>query len=84
MRKLLALALVCALTLGGLSFWASLSAAPQKERHPHIHRALHKLREARKDLRTGAHDFGGHRVEAIKDVDRAIRQCELCLKYDRK
>jgi hypothetical protein len=31
-----------------------------------------------------AHDFGGHRVEAIRATDEAIHQLEECLKYDRK
>jgi hypothetical protein len=30
-----------------------------------------------------AHDFGGHRVEALKATDEAIRQLEICLKYDK-
>jgi hypothetical protein len=28
-----------------------------------------------------AHDFGGHRVDAIRATDDAIRQLEICLKY---
>jgi hypothetical protein len=30
-----------------------------------------------------AHDFGGHRVEAIEATNQAIKQLELCLKYDK-
>ena len=30
-----------------------------------------------------AHDFGGHRVEAIKAIDQAIHQLEICLQYDK-
>jgi hypothetical protein len=30
-----------------------------------------------------AHDFGGHRVEAIKATDEAIRQLQDCLKFDK-
>jgi hypothetical protein len=85
MRKLLAAALVLALLLGGLGLWFSLPAeAGPNERHPYIHRALHKLREARKDLQAAAHDYGGHRVAAIKDIDRAIHQLERALKYDKR
>jgi hypothetical protein len=86
MRKLLVLVLGVGLVLGGLGLWASFSAEakPPVEKHPHIHRALHKLREARRELQTGAHDFGGHRAAAVRDVDRAIAQCEKALKYDRK
>jgi hypothetical protein len=59
-------------------------AAEKNERHPHIRRAIHELREARKELKTAAHDFGGHRVEALEAVDVAIKQLELALKADKK
>jgi len=55
-----------------------------KERHPHIRAAIHELREAKKELETADHDFGGHRKEAIEAVDVAIRQLEKALKYDKK
>jgi len=58
-------------------------AGQQKEYHPHIRKALHELREARRELVTGAHDFGGHRKEAVEAVDVAIRQLEIALKYDK-
>jgi hypothetical protein len=54
------------------------------EFHPHLHRAIHELKEARVELKEAKHDFGGHRERAIKDVDYAIEQLELALKYDRK
>jgi hypothetical protein len=56
----------------------------KKEAHPHIRAALRELREARKELETAAHDFGGHRKEAIEAVDAAIKQLEEALKYDKK
>jgi hypothetical protein len=54
------------------------------ERHPHIRGAIHELQEARKELQTAAHDFGGHRVEALRSCDEAIRQLQLALQYDKK
>ena len=85
MRKLWTAVLVSGLTLGGLGVWTFSSAeGGPKERHPHIYRALNKLRAAKKDLQSAAHDYGGHRVAAIKDVDRAIAQLEKALKYDKK
>jgi hypothetical protein len=30
-----------------------------------------------------AHDFGGHRADALRATDDAIRQLEICLRYDR-
>lgn len=53
------------------------------EPHPQIRAALAALRNAKAHLEHAAHDFGGHRVDAIKAVDEAIRQLELALKYDK-
>jgi hypothetical protein len=61
---------------------ATPAAAPA-ERHPEIREALEALRRAKEHMEHAAHDFGGHRVEAIEATDRAIKQLELCLKYDR-
>lgn len=59
-------------------------AAPGTEKHPQIHKALHKLHQAKRTLENAAHDFGGHRVDAIKDIDRAINQLKQALAYDKK
>jgi hypothetical protein len=53
------------------------------EKHPQIREALESLRNSKEHLEHAAHDFGGHRVEAIKAIDEAIRQLEICLKYDK-
>ena len=49
--------------------------------HPHLHHAIHELKEARTELKEAKHDFGGHREAALKDVDYAIEQLELALKF---
>ena len=49
--------------------------------HPHLHHAIHELKEARTELKEAKHNFGGHREAALKDVDYAIEQLELALKY---
>jgi hypothetical protein len=54
------------------------------EFHPHIHHALHELREAHKELKEAKHDFGGHREKTLKDVNHAITQLEEALKFDKK
>lgn len=54
------------------------------EHHPHIRSAIHELQEARKELQTAAHDFGGHRADALRSCDEAIRQLQLALQYDKK
>ena len=85
------LAVVCALT-----FVASAPAAPpahngqpaatataSPEPHPEIREAIAALKRAKEHMEHAAHDFGGHRVEAIKATDEAIRQLDICLKYDK-
>jgi hypothetical protein len=53
------------------------------EPHPEIREAIAALRRAKEHMEHAAHDFGGHRVEAIRATDVAIHQLENCLKYDR-
>jgi hypothetical protein len=50
--------------------------------HPEIHDALNSLRHAREHLAHASHDYHGHREEAVRAVDEAIRQLEICLKFD--
>ena len=49
--------------------------------HPEIRDAIEALHRAKAHLEHAAHDFGGHRVEAIRAIDEANRQLEICLKY---
>jgi hypothetical protein len=66
----------------GLALVAGISSA-HAEPHPAIRGAIDSLERARNDLQHAAHDFGGHRVEAIGAIDRALEQLRLALKYDR-
>ena len=64
-----------------LMFVAILTpAAPANEPHPHIRAALESLRAAKRHLEEGAHDFHGHRVAALKHVDEAIAEAEICMR----
>lgn len=56
---------------------AAAAAAP----HPEIRAAMDALRQARGNLDHAAHDFGGHRVEAIKHIDAAMHELDACMKY---
>ncbi len=58
-------------------------AASAAEPHPQIREALAALRRAKEYMEHAAHDFGGHRVEAIEATNQAIKQLELCLKFDK-
>lgn len=59
------------------------TTADPAEPHPQIREALGALRRAKEHMEHAAHDFGGHRVEALRATDEAIRQLEICLKYDK-
>jgi hypothetical protein len=59
----------------------TVSAQPERLRHPRIAKAIEALEDARTYMREAAHDFGGHRVEAIRATDEAIRQLRLALAY---
>ena len=56
--------------------------SPANPRHPEIQEAIGALRRAKEHMEHAAHDFGGHRVEALRATDEAIRQLEICMKYD--
>jgi hypothetical protein len=59
------------------------TTATAAEPHPEIREALGSLRRAKEHMEHAAHDFGGHRVEAIEATNQAIKQLELCLKFDK-
>jgi hypothetical protein len=69
--------------LSGDGAGPSSAVAAEQEKHPHIRAAIREMKEARKELKDAAHDFGGHRVKAIEDLDRGIEQLEKCLKFDK-
>ena len=49
--------------------------------HPEIQRAIDALEAARANIHDAAHDFGGHREDALRSVDEALRQLRICMKY---
>jgi hypothetical protein len=49
--------------------------------HPRIAAAIEALRDARAYLTAAPHDFGGHKAEAIRATDDAIRQLNFALAY---
>ncbi len=62
---------------------AATQPTPAPGHHPEIHRAIAALEKARYHLEHAAHDFGGHRVEALAATDAAIKQLKLALQYDK-
>ena len=84
MKKRMFSLCVLSLLFFGLAYPAVAPAAPPAaEPHPEIRAAINSLRHAKAHLEHAAHDFVGHRVEAIGAIDRAIEQLDVCLKYDK-
>ena len=63
-----------------LSVGAS-SLLAQRDFHPRLTHAVEALRDARAYLAEAPHDFGGHRAEAVRATDEAIKQIELARAY---
>jgi len=66
--------------MSGVALVAGVSSA-QAEPHPKIKQAIHALESARDDMKHAAHDFGGHREDALRACDEALRQLHLALDW---
>jgi len=55
------------------------SASAGADGHPLIKRALSALQSARTDLQNAAHDYCGHRVEALEATNTAISELQQAL-----
>lgn len=77
MKFMTGLALGVMLAVGG----NVVLAQNERALHPRIARAIEALRDARAYLAEAPHDFGGHKADAIKATDEAIRQLNLALAY---
>lgn len=58
--------------------------ARRMERHPEIRKAMRHLEMAQKALQAAAHDFAGHREQALDMTQKAIAQCQAALAADTK
>jgi hypothetical protein len=74
---------VSGLVLGVVLSAGVLTVSAQNERamHPRLVKAIEALRDARAYMEAAPHDFGGHRVEAIRATDDAIKQLNFALAY---
>ncbi len=52
-----------------------------KGHHMAIRAAITSLERAKAEMQAAAHDFGGHRVDAIAACDAAIAQLRLALQF---
>jgi hypothetical protein len=74
---------VSGIILGIVLSVSVMTVAAQSERslHPRIAKAIAALKDARAYLEAAPHDFGGHKADAIRASDEAIRQLNLALAY---
>ena len=59
-----------------LSTVSILPASPQRDVPAEVESARHALQSARNDLEHAGGQWGGHRVEAMKHVDEALKEQE--------
>ena len=59
----------------------TLMAQNERAMHPRLGAAITALRDARAYLIEAPHDFGGHKAEALRATDEAIRQLNFALAY---
>ncbi len=59
------------------------AASPATPDHPEIRDAITALERAKDHLEHAAHDFGGHKAEAVRATNEALNQLRTCLKYDK-
>ena len=57
------------------------SPSPAAGSYPKIQDAMHALHDAKDHIEQEKNDFGGHRAAALKSIDDAYHQLELCLQY---
>ena len=65
--------------LAGMAVMGALTIAVGQPRHPHIRAAVDALATAQQELKEAAHDFCGHRADALRDTDAALRQLRLAM-----
>lgn len=77
MRFVAGLVMGAMLSIGG----TTLLAQNERAMHPRIAKAIESLEDARAYLAAAPHDFGGHKADAIRASDEAIKQLRLALAY---
>jgi hypothetical protein len=59
----------------------TLQAQPGRAVHPRLAAAVRALRDAKAYMEAAPHDFGGHKSDAVRACDEAIRQIRLAMAY---
>lgn len=74
---------ISGLVLGAFLSAGALTLSAQNERamHPRIAAAIEALKDAHAYMAAAPHDFGGHKAEAMRASETAIRELNLALRY---
>jgi hypothetical protein len=82
MRKAaLAIGFVSMLALPSAFTAQAQTVRSELENHPRIAKAIHEMEDAIAYLEAAPHDFGGHKVAAIRDTRAAIEQLRRAMAY---
>src|SRR5215467_14577035 len=82
---LIAMALTLTFSATSPELQATQKTPPRKtEQHSDIQRAVNDLQRAKAYLTLANHDFGGHRDDAVKAVEEAMKQLKLAEQFDKK
>jgi flavorubredoxin len=75
---------ILALVVGVLMLSQPHAIAKGPEQHPVIQKAIQQLETVRNELQNqAAHDFQGHRENAIKHINQALQELNLALQVDK-
>lgn len=78
------LIVICLASPGPAARGQATKREPQKVSNAQLREGLHVLQATKKMLQGADHDYGGHRVEAIKAIDAAEHQLQLALRSQHK
>jgi hypothetical protein len=78
MKKFFASLCLVAVVVGASAATAA-HARTAPEPHPRIRASIAALNAAAAELKAAPHDFNGHRADALKAIDAALVQLNLCM-----
>jgi hypothetical protein len=81
MKKFFAGLMIGMVLSAGMVTFAEQGKKKEEALHPRIAKAIEALKDARAYMMEAPHDFGGHRAEAVKATDEAIKQLNQALAY---
>jgi hypothetical protein len=72
---------LCGAILAGTLTFVFMETQVKASDHPRIDTAIEKLEDAIAYLKASRYNFGGHKVEAIADCEKALKQLKKAITY---